>query len=162
MAAKFKVRFTETRTYVHEEVVEADNRNAAIFAVEKKGFEFPDNPANTVNDSDAEEVFDLEAGELDVLRKWVRRVTFFDEDDNGIATVSARFKVRDDNAFMDRVGCVLTRENAKSLICGVVDSFAYPCEGYEKDFDDPDSGFGLEWLYFKDSHTLEIKATIRT
>lgn len=24
--AKFKVRFTETRTYVHEEVVEAENR----------------------------------------------------------------------------------------------------------------------------------------
>lgn len=63
---------------------------------------------------------------------------------------------------MDRIGIVLTRENAKTLICGVVDGFAFPCEGYADDFDDPDSTFKVSWEYLPKSHTMEIGATIRT
>lgn len=160
--AKFKVRFTETRTYVHEEVVEADNRDAAIFAVEKKGFEFPDDAAHIENDSDAEEIADLTDAELETLRRWVTRVTFFDEGEDGIGEAVARFRVRDDPAFMERVRDALSHDNAKKLICGIIDSFAHPCENYADDFDDPDSAFKVSWEYLPKSHMMEIRATIRT
>lgn len=54
--AKFKVKFTRVETYVHEEIVEARNREAAIFEVERKGFEYPGHPILSEDKADAEEV----------------------------------------------------------------------------------------------------------
>lgn len=151
-----------TKTYVHEEVIEAETRDAAILATGEKGLMYPEDPVETTVKSDAKEIPALSDKEINALRRWVTRVTYFDEDENGIAKVMARFKMRDENAFMDRVGVVMSHEVAKNLICGIIDGFAFPCEDYANDFDDPNSEFKVTWYYYEDAHTLEVRATIRT
>ena len=55
---KYLVRFTRTETFVHEEIVEAKNKDAAIFEVERGDWSWPDKPDSVDGNSEASEIED--------------------------------------------------------------------------------------------------------
>lgn len=59
---KYLVKFTRTETYVHEEVVEAKNKDAAIFEVEKGDWSWPDKPDYVDGGAKAYEIKDRQKG----------------------------------------------------------------------------------------------------
>ena len=104
----------------------------------------------------------LEASEIEELARWVRRVTFFDEDDNGIAQICLRFSIRDSGTQMVDLWQRMTHADAKTLACRFIDAVAEPCDGYADDFDDASSGFAVSKSYLEMSNSIEISATFRT
>ena len=77
------------------------------------------------------------------LRQWCRFVRVDDSDEDGIGEFTLKFKVRDED--MTTWLASLTYCDACEIAASIVGSACPGCEDFADDWEDPESGFALDY-----------------
>ena len=99
--------------------------------------------------------------DIDLLTRWTRCLEVHDEDEDGIATIVVKFKIRDSPEEMRRIFNSMSHDDACSIASLYVHYSCIGVEDFEDDWKREDSGFGISFCLDKDGFIV-IEGNYRT
>lgn len=97
----------------------------------------------------------------DLLSRWMRGIEVHDEDEDGIATIVVKFKIRGDPEAMRRIFNSMSHDDACLIASACVHNSCIGVEDFEDDWEREDSKFGISF-YLDEDGFIVINGSYRT
>lgn len=81
---------------------------------------------------------------VDILMNWIVDYHYTEDIDNGVGYLNGKIRIKDCGGKMDKIYNTMKRDDKDYLITSLIERIVVPCEIYNEDFYDNNSGFSYE------------------